>query len=661
MGVGFVFDLCFVCLRSLYVTLRTSPFMVENLGKLHTMSLTAQSITLFYALLLEVQHLSSATTICTGSSGDECKRNISDTVMDHLLTLLQVSVFVLPALLILRDNGCFASAARVFERMLQRARVLLRCKAVATATNQRWPEATVPSSQDHLKVAFSKRRGVTRREASSASATSTRAEAGLSRQPNNIETQVDKIPEELMLMAGTKPVCETRWREDISAGAALVGDDEMLVKRDDDAEALRRGCDNIAVERNKFFAECGELTAILAQSTRSRLSRLAQSTLHDAEHSATPSSLPFTWRRGDAGIALKDCAVEVNTVLQIQTASAGIDTSESSIANDDIQPAVGHSFTPASAINALNDTSALAHSLDVALGDALCSNCCEGPESEGTYWCFDCHKKICAICVMMHSRQATTKSHSISEISTLRAHRELTEKLSRVRETSMEQRRRSKEREEEYVREKQELFDKFQAEEEKRILGLVTEAARIRAEEVKRIRELEEGAARIKSEEEEEARCRKEEEDELLREKRKLDEALLVKDVMSVSSESNTTWANASGFSLHTTAMCTVHSAASKAIDQEASSTVESLADLHVRELEEAQRELGPWFRQIGFSKDNAQNLVHRFSKPNYGVTNCALILSLTDEDVDVILEGYPLGHKRAIKKALNKENKEKE
>ena len=59
--------------------------------------------------------------------------------MDHVLTLLQLSVFLLPVGLILRDRGCFAFAARVFESISQRTRVCLGCKAVAWKTKQRWP------------------------------------------------------------------------------------------------------------------------------------------------------------------------------------------------------------------------------------------------------------------------------------------------------------------------------------------------------------------------------------------------------------------------------------------------------------------------------------------------------------------------------------------
>ena len=57
----------------------------------------------------------------------------------------------------------------------------------------------------------------------------------------------------------------------------------------------------------------------------------------------------------------------------------------------------------------------------------------------------------------------------------------------------------------------------------------------------------------------------------------------------------------------------------------------------------------------ISLKHSHGTCLVLRFSKPDFGVTNCALMFSLEDEDVDVILDGCPLGHKRAIKRALKK------
>ena len=62
---------------------------------------------------------------------------------------------------------------------------------------------------------------------------------------------------------------------------------------------------------------------------------------------------------------------------------------------------------------------------------------------------------------------------------------------------------------------------------------------------------------------------------------------------------------------------------------------------------------------KIGFAENDAENLVVRFSRPSFGVTNRALMLSLDDEDIDDILEGCPVAHKKIIKKALKREKNE--
>merc|ERR1740138_1270696 len=59
--IAFALLISTICL---YTSLRTSPYVIENLLKLHIMSLTAQCITLFYALLLAIQDLSSVTEVC---------------------------------------------------------------------------------------------------------------------------------------------------------------------------------------------------------------------------------------------------------------------------------------------------------------------------------------------------------------------------------------------------------------------------------------------------------------------------------------------------------------------------------------------------------------------------------------------------------------------
>jgi len=102
------------------------------------------------------------------------------------------------------------------------------------------------------------------------------------------------------------------------------------------------------------------------------------------------------------------------------------------------------------------------------------------------------------------------------------------------------------------------------------------------------------------------------------------------------------------------------HTDASIPIDPGASPTAVSMADQHNRKVDDqicqAQRELGPWLRQIGFDENDVTNLVLRFSNPDFGVTNRAILFSLDAMHVDEILESSPLGHKVVIKKALKRE-----
>lgn len=121
---------------SLYVSLRADPYIRANLGKLHVMSLTAQCITLFYALLLEVQELTTETLTCSGGT---CKRKISDVVMDYLLTGLQVSVFVLPVLLLIRDRGGFHAMWSAVRKIWQQVRKALGFSDAVSRAKPLWP------------------------------------------------------------------------------------------------------------------------------------------------------------------------------------------------------------------------------------------------------------------------------------------------------------------------------------------------------------------------------------------------------------------------------------------------------------------------------------------------------------------------------------------
>ena len=278
---------------------------------------------------------------------------------------------------------------------------------------------------------------------------------------------------------------------------------------------------------------------------------------------------------------------------------------------------------------------------------------------------------ICSHCVVTHARQGKTKAHVLSEISSvLKAQEDLEHKLALVRETSMEQTRRRTAEEEEIEREKQMVSAEFKAEEEKRmrevencrreleakVAQLAKEAALMNAaaeeegrlrktEEEHRMRELEAEQERIKALSEEEARRWKADEDELIFEKQHLEETLArVKVVVPFSSVLNST---ASSSLTSPRSLPPIHPDVTVAIAQTAS---------HLDD--EVHRELKPWFCKIGFAENDAENLVVRFSRPSFSVTNRALMLSLDDEDIDDILEGCPVAHKKIITKALKREKR---
>ena len=228
-------------------------------------------------------------------------------------------------------------------------------------------------------------------------------------------------------------------------------------------------------------------------------------------------------------------------------------------------------------------------------GNAMCSTGCEGGDAGATHWCKNCGRALCGICATRH-----TRSHVLFELAVLRAQQELEDKLSRVRKTSLEERRRSKALGEEMEQKKLEVSAQFKAEEENRILEfkaeeekrireLVTEAAQRKVEEEKRIRELEEETARIKAAAEEETRRRQEEEDELVLEKQKLEEVL-------VSSVLSTPRSNAIGFisprspaveEFPSNLSAMTHTDASIPIDPRASPMAVSMADQHNRKVDD--------------------------------------------------------------------------
>ena len=379
--IGFAFLISTICL---YVTLRASPFAFENLSKLHTMSLTAQSITLFYALLIEVQHLSSS-TVCIGRDMS-CRQSISDVVMDHVLTLLQVSVFFVPVFMLLKDRGFFAAAVRILGTLGQRTRVWLGCQATALKTRQRWPLEV--SSSDESSPPNSRVVGPLSTQ-----------QRGLS-QPRNSLQSIPHVPaareHDVTIAVGGAPksladdvrACGRGEHQSAATFSAQgTGNTDRDIEWPDQINSSMPGSGH---HSNSVCS--AEENAIEQHPARDAL---------DAPFNLFPRDL---WQPGPAPRPLlsnseqeRDREVQYSRhaglPIHAQKLNPGV---ESGAATEDLWPVVGQSFTAhsGSPINAWNDASTIACSF----GDILCSNGCQGlDDALATHWCVECDKAICGI------------------------------------------------------------------------------------------------------------------------------------------------------------------------------------------------------------------------------------------------------------------------
>jgi len=506
--IAFALLISTICL---YTSLRTSPYIVENLFKLHIMSLTAQCITLFYALLLEIRDLSSVAEICV--DGKDCsQQNISDAIMESLLSLLQVSVFLLPVVLLLRDRGVFDALGIAFKRGVEEARRGARVCTGYTAVETmkvRWPPSVThndSASTSHLRcqktsleqpleTTYSSRKLTTARgadlEAGAGVGGALRTTVRRQGRGNDFDLQM--------------------------AGLQTPGNDNVMLTKATEAEELRRERDTLAAERSQIAGEFEKLAAILAQSPRACLTRLARGTLSESD--ARMLSPKYDEGEDMQAPPRLPAEVQLQEVWQnLNELDADIDEEDKQISSDGLQTSV---FTPQKdemqLKSASNETIALSRSHD----HAQCSHGCEGDDAGATYWCKNCNQALCSPCAIRH-----TRSHELSNLAVLHAQQDLEDKLSRVRETSLEQTRRSKAQEEEIERQKQKLFSQIKAEEEKRLLELMKEAATFRSKEEQHLRKLDEEAAQIKAAAEKEARRIKAEEEELIVQKQRLENEL---------------------------------------------------------------------------------------------------------------------------------------
>ena len=89
--------------------------------------------------------------------------NISDAIMESLLSLLQVSVFVLPVVLLLRDRGVFDAVGRAFKHVIGEARKGARVCTGHTAVETkkvRWPSSFTMEDCGSSSPARSQKKGL---------------------------------------------------------------------------------------------------------------------------------------------------------------------------------------------------------------------------------------------------------------------------------------------------------------------------------------------------------------------------------------------------------------------------------------------------------------------------------------------------------------------
>ena len=122
-----------ITLFSLVLSMKVSPFIYRQLGQLHIISLTSQVITLFVALIIETQQLSS-------DSYDPGAQSVNGQLLDAVLILANTSIFFLPVLLYLHEAGYTEKTHNLISDLSVRARTYLGLHAKEHKIL--WPLAT---------------------------------------------------------------------------------------------------------------------------------------------------------------------------------------------------------------------------------------------------------------------------------------------------------------------------------------------------------------------------------------------------------------------------------------------------------------------------------------------------------------------------------------
>jgi len=393
--IAFALLISTICL---YTSLRTSPYIIENLLKLHIMSLTAQCITLFYALLLEIQDVTSVAEVC--EHGQAChQQNLSDKIMESLLLLLQVSVFVMPVFLLLRDKGVFNAVGFKFARSIGEVRTRLGVGSTTfdSTTNPRWPSEFTSEESASTSPLHSQKKAQNKSVDVTYSQTARRAAVGIgggvggdSRTAARSQSRLEdegfdfkvEVADSTNITGDNMPSLSDGQAARRQAGETSRHD-EMLTK-----VAPRNGAtraEHTAGERDvemnvfRLFPDSGQLAAghdvplaTLGMNKRSNrsgdVSAGGSGSSDEEEDTAMVLGASIFSRRSGAGADMAASSPEqiLNRVDM-----------ESSTAPESIQ-----------AVLTLAGTSTPAAAALAPVGGMLCSNGCSGmDDAEATHWC----------------------------------------------------------------------------------------------------------------------------------------------------------------------------------------------------------------------------------------------------------------------------------
>jgi len=370
----------FISTICLYTSLRTSPYIVENLLKLHIMSLTAQCITLFYALLLEIQNLSSVAKVC--EDGKTCNQtNLSDAIMESLLSLLQVSVFLLPVGLLLRDKGVFDAVGKTFNHVIEEARKRARVSMGHTAVETkkvRWPDSFTDSQDESARtkgLGQATETTYSSRKLPIAQGAAPHA-AGSDGRPSTADCTAGGAAFEIGGGVGGNLLTAAQgldFKVEVAESTNNITGDLMPSLSDGQAARAENTAGERDVEMNVFrlfpdsVQRSGDISAAASGSSD-----------EDQDREMPLDASIFSRRSGGvANLAASSPAQILNRI--------------------DIESSAAHQGVQAVLKPAETSTPAAAHTNMFArsLRDAICGNGCAGPDSEATHWFVVC------VCVCM--------------------------------------------------------------------------------------------------------------------------------------------------------------------------------------------------------------------------------------------------------------------